>query len=220
MLWITGLNTGIPSNRVAGAATASNLRAASFLFGLDADAVLPAPAWEWQRARPLADIAGGFRRALTFDDSTAAGSSSISRNGLWLQAIVMYEDLLHPSTRGATPEELAEQATGMRVASVVASDASAGATATITVVDADGSPLAGTLVSATWIGAKGTSQPPEEAILEDACRTVAGGSCSLTLEGDEIPGSLPVRLLITNLEHERHAFVPGEGVLPAPTVFD
>jgi hypothetical protein len=220
VLWIAGLNPGISVDRAPGDASASNVRAASFVYGLDAAAVMPAREWEWQRVRPSADIAGGFRRGLTFDDSLAAGGSSITRNGVWLQAIVAYEELIHVDLRPPTPEAPEPTAPTMRVASVAVGNSGEVYTATITVVDSGGTPLEDTTVSVVWIGSQAEGLAPEETILVDSCTTVAGGSCSVSLDSADAPGSAPVRLSVTSLEHERHLFVPGDGVLPSPTEFD
>jgi hypothetical protein len=188
------------------------------LLGLDGRSAQPAHAWEWQRRQPIADITGGFRRSFTYDDSLAAGSSSITRNGLWLQAVVAYEDLLHPKSRAVTPDEFDAPAPAMRVASLVTSQQDETMTAIVTVVDASGAPLPNATVSAAWISMPAQGQPPEEVIVVDECATVAGGSCVLSLS--EVAGVPPVRLLITSLEHPDYAFYAGPDVLPEQAVFD
>lgn len=221
MLWITGLNPGIPVERTPGPrGGGSSVEAASFLFGLDGRAVHPAPHWEWQRHQPLADVAGGFRRSFTYDDSTAAGSSSISRNGLWLQALVAYEDFIHPEARSRTPDEFEAPQVRMRVASFVASEQDGIPTGVVTVVDANGTPLRDVRVSAVWISTPRPDQAVEEAIFADECVTVSGGSCVLSLDAEDRHREGPVRLLVTSLEHADLAFVAGPGVLPDPAVFD
>ena len=221
LLWVTGLNPGMPAERVPGSVRpASGIQAASFVVGVDSVAVMPAREWEWQRPEPAGDILAGFRRALTFDDSLTAGSSSITRNGLWLQSVVAYEELIHPRDRAPTLIEGEDEAATMRVASAVRTNAVDRFTVTVTIVDADGTPLSDAVVSAVWTGILQPGQSPENGILVDECETVAGGSCSLTLDEVDAPSGSPHTLLITGLEHSRNAFVPGSGVLPPPLVFD
>jgi hypothetical protein len=220
MLWITGLNPGLPAARVAGGNARGPFVAASFLSGTDALSVMPAPDWEWQRTAGSADIAGGFRRGMTFDDSRSAAGSAISRNGAWLQAVVVYEDLLDPRTRPAPPEALDSPAPTMRVASLVLERMGTGAAAAVvTVTDEGGTPLSGVQVTAVWALTLEPGAAAEESPPLSTCVTVSGGSCNLTFEDEPDEGGKR-RLVITSLEDANAPFYAGDRVLPAPLAVD
>jgi len=218
ILWIAGLNPGIPADRVAGASGDSPLEAASFVVGADGRYVQPWSLWEWQRARPFQTIAAGFRSGFTFDDSEAAAGTSIARDGAWLKAMVAYEDYLHPGRRSAPPEQPGLIASAMRVAATAASEQEEALTLLVTVIDPDGTPLAGVTATGVWAGALLPGAPPESAVRTTSCVTANGGSCALALDAaDQLPR--PITVSITNLEHRAHPYVPTPGDVDLTATF-
>ncbi|MBI5287407.1 MAG: hypothetical protein HY873_00370 [Chloroflexi bacterium] len=218
ILWIAGLNPGIPADRVAGAGGESPLEAASFIVGADGRYVQPWSVWEWPRARPFQTTAAGFLRGFTFDDSESAAGTSIARDGAWLKAMVAYEDYLHAGRRSAAPEQPSPTAGGMRVAATVASEQAEALTLLVTVVDPDGTPLAGVTVSGVWVGALPPGEPPESAVRTTSCVTAIGGSCALSLDAADQPPR-PVSVSITNLEHPAHPYIPAPSDVDVTATF-
>ena len=217
ILWITGLNPGAPSVRVAGASGLSPIEAASFIAGSDTGgntrAVMPWSIWEWPRTAPVQGVASGFRRGFTLADDEATSGTSIARDGAWLAAVVVYESALHPGRRAAEPEPAPPPSAGvMRVSASVPSELDGALSLLVTVVDPSGRPLAGAKVSAVWSGAAAPGDAPEASVRVSQCDTAQGGVCALVL----VPGDQPARpitVTITNLAHADYAYVP-----PAPVV--
>lgn len=222
LLWVSGLNPGIDVARVADDGVESPLVAASFLTGLDASTVQASPEWQWQRSRPIGTIVGGFRRAFVFDDAVAASAPSIVRDGLWLKALVLYEDLLHPAGRAEHPIETAPVIVGsqMRIAIVEGEQSDDQLELTLDVVGPDGAPLADALVTVAWRSVAVEGLPIEATIFVTTCETQDDGGCTVTLVVDDLDGELPIAAVVTSLEHEDHASVPSAETLGEPWLFD
>ncbi len=222
LLWVSGLNTGIDVARVADDGVESPFVAASFLTGLDSRAVQTHPDWQWQRARPIGTIVGGFRRAFVFDDNAAASVPSIVRDGLWLKAVVLYEDLLHPAGRADHPVETAPVIVGaqMRVASVQSETLEDQLALTVDVVGSDGEPLRGAFVTVSWRATAVEGVPVEATILVTTCETQDDGSCIVSIATDDLDGENPIAAVVTNLEHEDYATAPSAETFGEQWLFD
>ena len=222
LFWISGLNPGIDVDRVAGDGVDSPFVAASLLTGIDGRTVQASADWQWQRSRPIGTIVGGFRRAFVYDENAAASTPSIVRDGLWLKAVVLYEDLLHPAGRAERPVETAPVIVGtqMRVASVEGEQSEDQFGLTVDVVGADGGPLPEALVTVTWRSAAVEGVPVEATILVTTCETQDDGACTVSIADGDLDGDGAISAVVTNLEHEDYATVPSAETLGDPWLFD
>ena len=215
--WISGLNPGVPSNRVIGAGTASPFAAASFLTGMPVRTARTWSEWQWQRPKPFATIVGGFRSTFVYDDIRAAGDTSISRDGLWLYATSVYEDALNA---GKHPPQLAGSATfepGARITAAFPSKTETTFALLVGVQGPDSKPLEGALVTVAWRGAASPDVSPDEAVRVSECVTAANGACAATIARSDLAAQAPLSAAITNVEHPAYAYDVTSA--PAPAMF-
>jgi hypothetical protein len=218
LLWATGLNPGLPADRTSVVAGASPVEAASFVTGTDVAQALLSPDWMWRREHNIGAIAGGFRGGFAFDGELDTAGTSIARDGLWLNAVVVYETYLHRGTRPETPVDVADPESDLFVGAIVQDDDGERMLVLITVVDSERTPVEGVLVTGVWSGERDADQPLEDTLAPGECVTDAGGSCSIEIASGDL--SLPVTFEVTNLESPGALFVPGGQTLPEPVVFD
>lgn len=200
--WVAGLNAGLPTPRVSGAASSGPLSAASFVTGAGAPAAQPWSVWEWRRASVSATIVGGYSGGFSFGDSEVA-STSLGEEGAWLYAMVVYEDYLNAGKRAPTlrPARARSSSPSAHVQSATAAETGGALRVLVIVVDGQGSPLAGANVTGAWSGGELLAgRRREEAVRTTQCVTVAGGSCLLTLAAEVLPVTRPVTLAITNVD--------------------
>ena len=204
--WITGLNPGVPIDRVRGAGGPSTVEAASFLTGFPVRSAEPWSMWERIRPQRHGSIVNGFLFDFGYDDAFASGETSIANDGLWLSAITAYEDLLYPTRRAPSPEELAPYARSVHVAAAEASEAGGTLQLLVRVVDDAGAPAPAVRVSVLWDRPPAADESPEDVFTTSVCSTGADGSCLATLSRDALDGVRPINAAVSNLEHGEYGY--------------
>jgi hypothetical protein len=204
LLWVVGLNPGAPAERVAGASGASPVEAASFLTGLEWRSVHPWSTWEWARPHGHGTIVSGFRGDFVYDDEPQAGDTSIGRDGLWLQASTIYEDMLAARSRAAPPDARTAPSNLVSVRSLAPEEGDGVLSLLVTIGGPDGTGVESALVSAVWTSLTDTRSAP----VSGECVTVSGGVCALAIVDTELPR--PVSVTITNLEHPEYGYEPAD----------
>jgi hypothetical protein len=215
--WVTGLNAGVPAERVVDGATGSPYEAASFVTGLGGRSVATWSPWEWQRVRPFATIVNGFRQAFVFDDVAAAGGTSIRHDGLWLYATAVYEDYLNPGRRAARPDAAPTPSPGVHASSAVGSESAGFMQLLVTVLGPEGNAAVGAKVSVAWTGPLAPGVSPDDAVRVTQCVTAVGGSCFVALATNALPVQRPIMAVVTNIEHPRYLYDVTK--TPAPVLF-
>jgi hypothetical protein len=215
--WLTGLNPGVPAERVPSPHTGSPFEPASFVIGTRGRAVQPWSTWEWQRTKPLATTVNGFRRSFVFEDAPASAGTSLRHDGAWIYAMIAYEDYLNAGKRPPAPPPMPPPEPAMRVASLVTSRSGDTLQILITVTTADGRPLAGAKVTTAWSGALAPGASPDDAVRVEQCTTTIGGSCLVALDAAALPVRPPVIVAVTNLEHPDYPYTPEAGPKTAAT---
>ncbi|MEX2226754.1 MAG: hypothetical protein WEB52_09930 [Dehalococcoidia bacterium] len=204
--WITGLNPGVPVERVRTTDGASEVEAASFLTGLPVSTARPWAIWEWLRPRRHGTIVNGFRADFAYDDGFAAGETALANDGMWLYAMTAYEDFLQPARRSPAPDGLPPFARAMHVASADASSTGGTLQLLVRVQDAAGAPLPAVRVIVLWEGVPLEDALPEDALTTSACVTGADGSCLATIAGGALAAEPPFTAAVANLEHDEHGY--------------
>jgi hypothetical protein len=216
LLWVAGLNPGVDSGFVPAPRTGSPFEAASFVLGAPGRAVMPWEVWEFQRRSGGGAIAAGFVGAFSYDGTSASGDTSLVRDGLWLRAVVRYEDTLHAAGPAApAPDDAAQPASEL----VVGAEADPAGTALfVRVTGVDGEPVSGAEVFVLWCCAVAPDVDPVDAAVLASCVTAAEGTCMVAAPaGAPDP---PRTIAVTNVQHPRLRFEPSEQSMPEPVVFD
>jgi hypothetical protein len=217
LAWVSGLNPGVPTERVVGADAVSPYMAASFLTGLSGRSVATWSSWEWQRTTQFATIVNGFRGGFAYDDGAAAGDTSLRNDGIWLYATSVYDDYLYPAKQAPPTAARALSSPSVRVASATPSQAEGALALLVTVTGPNGAPDAGANVTVAWTGTALPGALPADTLRTTQCVTVEGGSCIVTIAPDALPVQRPILAAVTNVEDLRYRYDP-TGV-PAPVVF-
>ena len=201
--WVTGLNPGIPVERLGFSGGGSNVEAASFLSGTSGRSARAWSAWSWRRPKPFATIANGFLRAFTYTDTDIAGETSLRHDGVFLYAAAAYEDYVNAGTRPPHGSASANTAarTGAHVAFGRASLSGGSYQFAVTVAGPDGKPLPAATVTVAWGGVPLPDTRPEATIHTTTCLTDASGSCTATLPASGLPVRRPGTVAVTNIEH-------------------
>lgn len=219
LAWITGLNPGVDSEFVAAPRTGSPVEAASFLLGVSGRTALPWGEWHFQRRAPAGTIIGGFLANFGYDDGVASGESSIVRDGLWLRAVILYEDTLHASGPAAPEPEPAPHPVSEMVVSTEALVEGGAFAFAVTITDVAGDPVPGATVSVAWSAAPDAAISPWDAVIATSCVTTPEGVCTVSLDVGALGPARPITAAVTNVSHSRLRFEPSDG-LPAPSEFE
>ena len=217
--WVLGLNPGVPSERVLGSSTQSPVSSASFLTGVGAREAHGASSWEWLRTRPFGTIVNGFRTDFTYEDSFAAGDSSLRYDGAWVAATLAYENYVERGKRAPAATSPVYPEAGATVASVEPAASPQLLQAVVSISGPDGKPLPGALVAGAWSGALLPDHTPDEAVQVEECTTAGSGSCVLVLDPASLPVARPITLSVTNVQHPVDTYVPPNDASAVTTSF-
>lgn len=199
--WITGLNPGVPVERVPGTNSTSPVEAASFLTGVGARSAAPWSVWEWLRPRAHGTIVNGFLGDFRYDDEFRAAETSLAHDGLWLYAMTAYEDFLHPGRRAPATEAPAAYERAVHVASVSGSESGGTLQFLVRVADEAGASVPAVRVVVLWEGVRRPGESIENALVTNDCLTGGDGSCLVTLAADALEAERPIVAGVANLEH-------------------
>jgi hypothetical protein len=204
--WITGLNPGVPSDRISGSQSVSGIEAASFLTGLPVRTVDTWSVWEWVRPRRHGTLVNGFGAGFDYDDGFATGESWMADDGLWLYAMTAFEDSLQPARRAPSPIERGPFDRAIHVASADASRSGNAMQLVVRVVDQSNEVVPGARVIVLWEGIPDPDALFEEAQATSECLTGADGSCLATLSADAVAVTGTITAAVSNLEHPGYAY--------------
>jgi hypothetical protein len=199
--WVTGINPGIPVDRVRGTNGVSPVEAASFITGLPGRSAEPWSVWEWVRPRRHGSMVSGFLFDFDFDDGFASGETSLANDGLWLYASTAYEDYLQPARRAPAPDALPAFPRAVHLAQAEASQIGGALQLLVRVIDEAGEPVPAVKVSVLWDRPPGEDEQPEEVFTTSSCTTGADGSCLAAIAPDALGGVRPITASVSNLEH-------------------
>jgi hypothetical protein len=204
--WVTGLNPGVPADRVTGTDGPSPVEAASFLTGLPVRSVEPWSTWEWVRPRRHGTLVHGFLFGFTYEDGFASGETSLALDGLWLYAMTAYEDYLQPARRAPAPDPMPPLGRSVHVASAEGSASGGVLQFLVHVADEAGAPVPAVRVIVLWEGVVPPDEPLEGTFTTNECLTGPDGACLVTLAPNALDAARPITAAVAHLEHLQYAY--------------